>query len=139
MKKEEANENSGSTDEEIKVDLRQKKNDFSDSPEEGIDESNIQSEKRLAYMRRKFVVGHGLANLGNTCYMNCIIQLLSHLYKFREELNTHVHNPKRIDEIRKKSRFEAEAALAIKAQGGSEEASTTAPDSAEKNSAPTEK
>ena len=70
--------------------MREKKNEFSDDADEDVGESALETEKRLAYLKRKFIVGHGLANLGNTCYMNCIIQLLAHLYKFREELDNHV-------------------------------------------------
>lgn len=29
----------------------------------------------------------GLANLGNTCYMNCCIQILSHCYEFKDLIN----------------------------------------------------
>ena len=33
-----------------------------------------------------FVPGHGLANLGNTCYLSTSMQVLAHLYPFKKAL-----------------------------------------------------
>uniref|UniRef100_A0AAV2KPB2 USP domain-containing protein n=1 Tax=Knipowitschia caucasica TaxID=637954 RepID=A0AAV2KPB2_KNICA len=46
----------------------------------------------LFYQKRKAASYHGLLNLGATCYLNCILQVLFRTAAFRERVNNYVQN-----------------------------------------------
>lgn len=77
-----ATEGTDSTDEEMTVDLKDDKSKLKiKSKDSEPDEEELGYHRNLFQQKRL-----GLSNLGNSCYINCIIQILAHLGMFKSEL-----------------------------------------------------
>ena len=110
---------SESDDEEIKVDLKEDKSRLKQD-ESAADEDDDE----LIYKRDMFERRLGLSNLGNSCYMNCIIQILAHLTQFKDQLSKQLSLPDLEDLVLKFAQNSD--------SGPGSEATTSAPSSYEK-------
>ena len=123
-----------SPDEEIKVDLKADKNRLSKPIDSSVSNQQEESDKyEETYRRDMFEKRLGLSNLGNSCYINCIVQILAHLVKFRELLDRNLDLADIAPIIKERSQTKSNEVAA------NSEATTSAPSSSPKNDNQAEK